>query len=213
MGLVVAVDADESSGDAGFVTITRDEAIEALRPLLPELERCRDHVRIVGTASSLLRGVDVPAGDVDILARDRTTVDQLAREADAAGATCDARPRLIDTPFGGQYIADYHIGDVPVQISTVELSIPDPSYVAECAGDAPWAHFDMIDIDGHAIPVVASELRLVSDVIRGRADRWLATASFLADDGYDDRLLGDALARLPLELQTAVREALISIDP
>ncbi len=196
--------------DAGLVTITRDEAIGALRSLLPALERRRDHVRIVGTAASLLRGIDLPAGDVDILADDGLIVDQLAHEADDAGATCDAVPRRIETPFGGQYIADYHFGGVLVQLSTVELSVPDPSLVAECTGDAPWLHFDTIDIDGYAVPVVASELRLLSDVIRGRADRWLPIASFLAKHGYDERLLSAAMARLPSELQADVREALTS---
>ncbi len=190
--------------------ITRDEAIGAVRPLLPALERCHDRVRIVGTASSLLRGVEVPAGDVDILASDRATVDQLARAADDAGAICDAGPRWLDTPFGGQYIADYDVGGVLVQISTVELSVPDPGYIAECAGEAAWRHFDTIVIEGHAIPVVASELRLLSDVMRGRADRWLPTASFLAARGYDEQLLSDAIANLPAELQAEVREALVS---
>jgi hypothetical protein len=192
------------------MTITRDEAIGALRPLLPALELLRDRVRIVGTASSLLRGVEVPAGDVDILAKDRATVDQLAREADHAGATCDAAPRWVDTPFGGQYIADYHVGTVLIEFSTVELSLPDPNYLAECAGDAPWLHFDSIDIEGYAVPVVASELRLLSDVMRGRADRWLPIASFLAKYGYDERLLSAAMARLPSELQAEVRETLTS---
>ena len=135
-------------------------------------------------------------------------MDRLAGEADDAGAACDASPRWVDTPFGGQYISDYRIGGVPIQISTVELSDPDPGYVAECAGDAPWLHFDTIDIDAYAIPVVASELRLLSDVIRGRTDRWRETASFLATHGYDDRLLSDALARLPAALQAEVRETL-----
>lgn len=138
-------------------------------------------------------------------------MDQLARAADDAGATCDAGPRWIDTPFGSQYIADYHIGRVLIEFSTVELSVPDPSYVAECAGDAPWLHFDSVDIEGYAIPVVASELRLLSDVMRRRADRWLPIASFLAQHGYDERLMSAVMARLPSALQAEVREALSSL--
>ena len=38
------------------MTITRDEAITALRPLFPGIEQRHERVRIVGTASSLLRG-------------------------------------------------------------------------------------------------------------------------------------------------------------
>jgi hypothetical protein len=190
------------------VKITRDEAIGAIRSLLPALERCGDDVRLVGTASSLLRGIELPAGDVDILAKDRAVVDQLAHEADDAGGMRAAGPRWIDTPFGGQYIADYDVGGVLVEFSTVELSVPDPSYVAECAGDAPWLHFDTIDVEGYAVLVVASELRLLSDVIRGRADRWLPIAWFLSEHGYDERLLSAAMARVPSELGAEVRQAL-----
>jgi hypothetical protein len=190
------------------MTITRDEAIAALRPLLPGIEQRQARVRIVGTASSLLRGVDVPAGDVDVLVNARDVVDELAHELDEAGATCDAAPRWIDTPFGGQYIADSRLRGVLVQISTVELSESDPSYIAECAGDAAWQHFDLVDVGGYAIPVVASELRLLSDVIRGRPDRWRPVAASLARDGYDEVLLGAALNDLPPELQAEVRAAL-----
>ena len=190
------------------MTITRDEAIAALRPLLPGIEQRPERVRIVGTASSLLRGIDVPAGDVDILAKARDVVDELAHELDGAGATYDAAPRWIDTPFGGQYIADSRVRGVLVQISTVELSQPDPNAVAECAGDAAWRHFDLVDVGGYAVPVVASELRLLSDVIRGRPDRWRPVAARLARDGYDEALLDAALQRLPPELGAETRAAL-----
>jgi hypothetical protein len=190
------------------MTITRDEAIAALRPLLPVIEQRHERVRIVGTASSLLRGVDVPAGDVDILARTRDVVDELARDLDEAGATREAAPRWIDAPFGGQYIADSRVGDVLVQISTVELSEPDPSSLAECAGDAAWRYFDVVDVDGYVIPVVASELRLLSDVIRGRPERWRPVAARLARDGYDEALLETAMSRLPPERAAEVRAAL-----
>ena len=190
------------------MTITRDEAIAALQPLLPGIEQRQQRVRIVGTASSLLRNVDVPAGDVDILAKERAVVDDLAHELDRAGAMCDAAPRWIDTPFGGQYIADARVRGVLVQISTVELSQPDPSSVAECAGDAAWRYFDLVDVGGYAIPVVASELRLLTDVIRGRPDRWRPVAACLARDGYDGALLDAGLQCLPPELGAEVRAAL-----
>ena len=190
------------------MTITRDEAITALRPLLPGIEQRHERVRIVSTASSLLRGVDVPAGDVDILAKTRDVVDELARELDEADATRDAAPRWIHTPFGGQYIADARVGGVLVQISTVELSEPDPSYLAECAGDAAWRHFDVVEVGGYTIPVVASELRLLSDVMRGRPERWRPVAASLARDGYDEALLDAVMSRLPPALEAEVRAAL-----
>ena len=130
------------------MTLTRSEVIGAIRSLLPGLERRAEFVRLVGTASSLLRGIELPAGDVDILAASHAVVDQLARVADDAGGECIAAPRWLDTPFGGQYIADYEVHGVQVEFSTVELSgAPDASFVAECAGDAPWRYFDTIDVE------------------------------------------------------------------
>ena len=41
---------------------------------------------------------------------------------------------------------------------------------------------------------MASELRLLSELTRGRDDRWRPIAGFLSDRGYDERLLGAAMA-------------------
>jgi hypothetical protein len=190
------------------MAITRDDAIGAIRGFLPALERLGDRVLIVGTTSSLLRGIELPAGDVDVLARDRDVVDQLAREADRVGARCDAGPQWIDTPFGGQYIADYRVDGVLVEFSTVELSVPEPTRLAECTGDGPWLHADAIHVEGYAVPVVASELRLQSEVLRGRADRWIPIALFLADTGYDERLVNEAMVGVSSDVQVAVRDLL-----
>jgi hypothetical protein len=190
------------------MTLTRDEVIGAIRSLLPTLAQHGDHVRLVGTASSLLRGIDLPAGDVDILARSHAVVDELAHSADDAGGTCIAAPRWLDTPFGGQYIADYEVDGVRVEFSTVELSAPDPTYIAECAGVTPWRHFDAVDIEGHALPMVASELRLLSEVTRGRDDRWRPIASFLSVHGYDEGLLGAALAGVDPDIVAEVDDVL-----
>ena len=67
--------------------LTRDQVVTAVRPLLPTLEGLLDEVRIAGTASSLLRGIDLPASDVDILAREATIVDALLAGAETAPET------------------------------------------------------------------------------------------------------------------------------
>ena len=185
--------------------------IGAIRSLLPALERRAEFVRLVGTASSLLRGIELPAGDVDILAASHAVVDQLARVADDAGGECIAPPRWLDTPFGGQYIADYEVRGVQVEFSTVELSDaePDSSFVSECAGDAPWRYFDTIDVEGYAVRLVASELRLLSELNRGRDDRWRPIAAFLSEHGYDERLLGAAMAGVSPELVAEAQHAVV----
>jgi hypothetical protein len=74
--------------------ITADEVVDALHPLLYDIVRLSDRVRLVGTASSALRGIELPVGDVDVLAKDRETVDELVTVSGSPPAT------LIETPFG-----------------------------------------------------------------------------------------------------------------
>ena len=83
----------------------------ALSPVLDDLVRLSERVRVVGTASSALRGIVLPVGDVDILARDRATVDELVIAFASPSAA------VIEMPFGHQYLADLVIGGVPVQVS------------------------------------------------------------------------------------------------
>jgi hypothetical protein len=63
---------------------------------------------------------------------------------------------------------------------------------------------------GYSVPVVASELRLLSDVVRNRPERWYPVAARLAVEGYDDTLIDAALTQLPAELEAEVRTALTS---
>jgi hypothetical protein len=133
--------------------ITPNQLMGSIRPLLDDLVRLSDRVRLVGTASSALRGIDLPVGDVDILTKDRETVDELAAAFGSAPAT------LIETPFGHQYLADHWLEGVLVQLSTVESDVRDRRRLAECVGDAPWCYFSLVDVAGRPVPLVASELR------------------------------------------------------
>lgn len=156
----------------------------------------------MGTASSALSGVSLPVCDVDILAKDRDTVDELVVALGSPPAT------LIETPFGHQYLADYEIGGVPVQVSTVESSGSERRRLAECVGEAPWRYFSLVDVAGRPIPVVASELRLASDLMRGREDRWPEIAAHLLAIGFDEELLSQAVLGFPQPMLDELRRVL-----
>ena len=122
--------------------ITADEVVGAIHPLLDDIVRLSGRVRLVGTASSALRGIHLPVGDVDVLAKDRGTVDELVAASGSTPATS------IETPFGHQYLADHRIGAVPVQFSTVESNAAGRKRLAECVGEAPWRFFSLVQVAG-----------------------------------------------------------------
>ena len=182
--------------------ITVGQVVEAISPVLDDLVRISNRVRVVGTASSALRGVTLPVGDIDILARNRETVDELVVALGSSPA------EVIETPFGHQYLADHEIGGVPVQVSTVESSVSGRRRLAECVGEAPWRYFSLVDVAGRPIPVVASELRLASDLMRGREDRWRPIAAHLLSTGFDVELLSQAVLGFPQPMLDELQRAL-----
>lgn len=177
------------------MALTRDDVVAALRPLLPTLERLRDEVRVVGTASSLLRGIALPAADVDVLAREATIVDALVAAAEtAAGARAVSAAGWVEQGDLRQYLAEVDIAGVAVQFSTVEPGGDPPAAgrIAECTGFAPWRYFDVLEVEGFRVAVVATELRLLSEVVRLRLDRVGPLGAALAAGGYDAELLAAA---------------------
>jgi len=187
----------------GASGLTRPDVERALAPLTSVLAHVPESIRVVGTASSLLRGIDLPVGDVDVLARDRGTVMRLSTAAADAGAAC-----LVDpTEAGPQYFAEFETAGVHVSFSTVEVA---GSAVGECIGAWPWRHFDLIELGGSPLPLVASELRLLSEVMRLRPDRWEPIGRHLSEVGVDDELFAAALSRLEAHpsLQEIMRDAI-----
>lgn len=182
--------------------LTADQVIKAISPLLVDVVRLTERVRVVGTASSSLRGIVLPVADIDILARDRATIDELVAASASSPAT------LIETPFGRQYLAEHRVDDVPMQFSTVERDPSGRSRLAECVGETPWRHFSFVDVDGHPVPVVASELRLASDLMRGREDRWRPIAAHLVATGIDQELLDQAVHGFPQPMLHELQRAL-----
>ena len=182
--------------------ITADEVVDALHPLLYDIVRLSDRVRLVGTASSALRGIELPVGDVDVLAKDRETVDELVTVSGSPPAT------LIETPFGYQYLADHRLGGVPVQFSTVESNAAGRKRLAECVGEAPWRYFSLGTSGWSGGTGRRLGTSAASDLMRGRDDRWRPIAAHLLASGFDLELLSQAVLGFPQPMLDELQRAL-----
>jgi hypothetical protein len=145
--------------------------------------------RVVGGAASALHGVELSAGDVDVLFRERDGVDQWCA-ALSVEFTVVEPPSWIEESC--QYFASVLVGGARVELSTVELRTDLDTM--ECFGSGPWTYFDHVAWGEVVVPVVAEELRLVTEVARGREARWSAIARFLASRGGDVELVQRGLA-------------------
>lgn len=178
--------------------LTRSQAVATLSAVLasaPDAE-----FRLVGTASCLLRGIDLPAGDIDILFRRRSDLDgwftALRRRHHA-----ERPPRWL--PDETQYFAELIVDGVKVELSTVERDDDDDT--TECFGRGPWQHFDVLDVDGSRAPAVAVELRLITEIIRGRPDRVNPIVEHVRDSGCDLDLVRRGLLRRDVEADVVTR--------
>lgn len=144
--------------------------------------------RLVGTAASVVRGADVTVNDIDILLRERSAVDEWVTDLSKQHTVEQVPMWLSDAR---QYFARVAIDDTMVEFSTVEL--PAETDALECVGRGPWIHFDVVEWHGLRIPVVASELRLVTEAARGRPAQIQSIIQQLRADGCDTTLVARGL--------------------
>lgn len=156
---------------------------DLIGPAVPDLR-----YRLVGTAAACLQGVDLPVGDIDLLLADRPTVDAIA--AALEGRPCVEAPRWIEV--SRQYYACFDVDGVGFSFSTVEDPRDEDGW--ECMGPGPWRHSTTVDIGGHGIDCVALELRLVTELVRDRPDRYRPILAHLAEHGADLELLRRSMA-------------------
>jgi hypothetical protein len=90
-------------------------------------------------------------------------------------------------PGARQYFTHFRLDEIKVGASTVE--VPTDSDAIECIGPAPWQHYVDVDLGGHTVPAVALELRLVSELIRDRPDRYKPLIAHMRSHGADLELV------------------------
>jgi hypothetical protein len=91
--------------------------------------------RLVGTGAALLQDVPLPTGDVDILVKERASVDAFG--STLASFRCLVSP--VWMPEARQYYAEYEVNGVGVGFSTVEVETESDGI--ECLGRGPWEHY------------------------------------------------------------------------
>jgi hypothetical protein len=139
--------------------------------------------RLVGTGAALAQEVRLPTGDIDILVARRDEVD---RFADALSEfSCLEPPAWL--PDSRQYFAHFKVDQIDVGASTVERPMDTDTF--ECIGRGPWEHYVDIACGRHTVPAVALELRLVSELVRNRPDRYRALIQHMRSRDPDLHLI------------------------
>ena len=156
--------------------------------------------RLVGTGAALLHGVSLPAADIDILVRDRHSVDAFGL-ALLPFKCLEAPAWIVETQ---QYYGNYEVNGVEVGISTVEITSAVDTI--ETFGRGPWEHFTLLPCGIYAVPTVALELRLITELFRNRPDRYEPIIQFMRVNGCDLDLVqrGIAAAGLPQTMQDEI---------
>jgi len=185
----------------GHLTLSIDQVrlAETLIMVLDHVMPACPHVdyRLVGTGAALLHGVLLPAADVDILVRERRSVDAFGL-ALSPFKCLEAPTWLAETR---QYYGNYEVNGVEVGISTVELT--SDADTIETFGRGPWDHFTLLPCGPYTVPTVALELRLITELFRDRPDRYEPLIQFMRVNGCDLDFIrrGIAAAGLPQAMQ------------
>jgi hypothetical protein len=161
-----------------YQAVNEDEPRRSLRGLAhlqkvlsPILDRVAEQgqdleYRLVGTAAALAQGVQLATSDVDVLVAQRSDVDTFATALSAF--PCRTEPTWLAEAC--QYFTRFDVDGIDVEISTVEWPADGDTY--ECAGSGPWQHYVLVEVGEHVVAAVGLELRLVSELVRNRPDRY-----------------------------------------
>jgi hypothetical protein len=143
--------------------------------------------RLVGTAASLAQGVQLPVGDIDILVARRSDVDRFATAL--TGFPCLQPPAWL--PQAQQYFGHFAVNGIDVGASTVEVRTD--ATAIECIGRGPWERFVEVTFGDHIVPVVRLELRLVSELVRNRPERYEPLIAHMRSHGSNLQLVERAM--------------------
>ena len=135
----------------------------------------------------MVHGVDLPAGDIDILLKDRAGID--AFSVSLSSFECLTTPQFLEG--SKKYFSAFRINGVEVEFSTVEGQTESETH--ECTGSGPWVHYKIVSCGGHQVPVVCLELRLITEWSRHRPDRSSPIIQFMQSHGFDRELLARRL--------------------
>ncbi|MBN2005362.1 MAG: MerR family transcriptional regulator [Anaerolineae bacterium] len=146
--------------------------------------------RLVGTAAALFQDVFLPVRDVNLLAQSRAQVDAFAVALE--GFPCLAPPAWDEET--GAYATCFLIRGFEIAVAAVEdAATGDTTDGLETRGRGPWLHCVPVACGAHTVHAVALELRLATEVARGRDTRVAPILRALRLRGCDLPLLRRAL--------------------
>jgi hypothetical protein len=190
IGTLIVMGVDEAALLLKDVTSALETTLTALRVVGAD-----PMYRVGGTGAALLQGVHLPVGDVDLLVARREDVDTIA-------AALSSFPCLYAAswlPESSQYFTRYEVNGVHIEISTVEQETDSDGM--ECIGRGPWQHYVLITCGSHHVPVVRLELRLATELLRDRPDRYEPLLDHMAAHGFDADLLHRAMTARDLSVK------------
>ncbi|MET7338733.1 hypothetical protein [Nonomuraea sp. NPDC005650] len=199
IGTLIVMGTGEASLRLVDVTSALETTLTALRVMGADPK-----YRVGGTGAALLQGVHLPVGDVDLLVARREDVDTFA--AALSSFPCLYAASWI--PESSQYFTRYEVNGVHLEISTVEQETDSDGM--ECIGRGPWQHYVLITCGSYRVPVVRLELRLATELLRDRSDRYEPLIDHMATQGFDADLLHRAMTArgLSMERQRLVNDRL-----
>ncbi|MER7500335.1 hypothetical protein AB0L05_15640 [Nonomuraea pusilla] len=165
--------------------------------------------RVCGTGAALLQGVPLPAGDIDILLTCREDLETFA-------AALSSFPCLYAAswlPETSQYFTKFEVNGVELELSTVERQVD--SDAMECVGSGPWQHHVLIACGSHQVPVIRLEIRLATELLRDRPDRYEPLLDHMGTNGFDPDLLRRAMdaCGIPAHQRRLVEDRLAPSSP
>ncbi|HEX4815420.1 MAG TPA: hypothetical protein VFV66_21970 [Nonomuraea sp.] len=181
------------------MTATLETALDAFRAA-----RITVAYRVCGTSAALLQGVPLPAGDIDVLLATREDVDTFA----AALSSFPCLHAASWLPESWQYFTRFEVKGIELELSTVER--PVDSDAMECTGAGPWRHYVLIPCGAHQVPAVRLELRLATELLRDRPDRYRPLLDHMRTHGFDGDLLRRAMTAcgIPVDRRRLVLDRL-----
>lgn len=185
--------------DRKLLETTLNKIFDRVMPNASDVE-----YRLVGTGAALLHGVVLPAGDIDILVKERRGI-EVFNDA-LSDSDCLIAPNYLEDMR--QYYAEYRVNGVEVGISTVEVET-DNDWM-ETYGSGPWTHYVLLPCGSYMVPTVKLELRLITELYRNRRDRSVPLVEYMKIYGYDGNLLKRGLNDLSEDLQNKVLSKLNS---
>ncbi len=154
------------------------KVLDATKPLLSP-----DDYRLVGTAASVLHGAETPARGIDILVRKRESVEDF--HLAMAPFKLDLPPTY--DPEERIYWASYFVDGIHVDAACNEYQWE--SDAVESGGAGPWTHFTSLSWQQRSVPTVNLELRLITEIVRNRPDRYEPLINHMRGKKVDKELI------------------------